>query len=122
MQDALDLKSDMTIDMTGQVTTLVSCRSQGTGRMMNPQVMGATNTQTPVTGTNTTNPIASTPYHCLGEPSGRVNPGRWVWMQLENHQLNPLPAYQRELNIVVVFLVLWDMLSFTCIRSICGRS
>ena len=78
MQEVLDLKLDMTINMTGHVTTLVSSRSQGPSRMINPHVTGATNTQTPVMGTDTTSTIALPPYHSLEESSSGANPGRWV--------------------------------------------
>ena len=88
MQDALDIKSDTTIDMTGQVTTPVSSRSEGPGRMTNPLAMGATNPQPPVIGANSTNTVALPPLHSLGEPSTGSNPGNWLWMQLESHQLN----------------------------------
>ena len=65
----------MTIDMMGQVTTPVPPRSQGTSGMMNHPVMGATNTQAPVMGTNATNTLASPPFYSLGEPSREQTPG-----------------------------------------------
>ena len=34
-----------------------------------------------------------------------ANPGKWVWMWLESHQLHTLPAYQSELNTIAAVLV-----------------
>ena len=90
----------------GQVTTLVSSRSQGTSRMMNPLVMGATNTQSPKMGMKTTtNSIALPLFYYVGEPSEVANPRRWVWMQLDSLQLNLLPAYEKELKTIAMVLI-----------------
>ena len=78
MQDVLDLKSDMTIDKMGHVTTPASSKSQGTGGMANPLVISATNTQIPVIRTNTTSTVISPTFHSMGKPSEGANPERWV--------------------------------------------
>ena len=78
MQDTMDLMSDMTTDMTGQVITPVSSQSEGPSGMTNPLAMNTISLQPPGMGPHTTNPVTSPLLHSLGEPSGGSNPGKWV--------------------------------------------
>ena len=110
MQDMIDLRSDMNINMTGPLTAPMSSQSEGLEGVTNPPVMNTVGPQTSNMGPSTTNPITSP----ILNPSGGSNPGRWVWMQLESSQLHMLPTYQTELSTIAVVLVVpkWQPLIF----------
>ena len=97
----MDLRLDITTNMMGPVTAPASSPSEGLGGVTNPPVMNTIGPQTPHMGPHPTNPT-TLPF--LNSMSG-LNPGRWVWMQLESNQLHMLLTYQTELSTNAVVLV-----------------
>ena len=93
----MDLKSDMTTDVMGPVTALISSQSEGIGQVTSPPVMNTISSQTTGMRPHPTNPTTS-PF--LNLMCG-LNPRRWVWMWLETSPLHTLPTYQTELSTIV---------------------
>ena len=105
MQDAMDFKSDMTTNMMGPVTSLMSSKSEGLKGVTNHPATYTLGPEPPSMGPHTANPITSPLLNLLGGSFGGSNPEMWVWMWLESSHFHMLLTYQTEMSTIAVVLV-----------------